>query len=271
MTTKHHKGDIQIAKRKEVTDGPDRLYDVGLTLIHPFHGEDQRFELHWNHWVHLPEILRNKLKIIVVDDHGTPSIESLITDEKKEQINFDFSLYRITDDLKWSTPAALNLGLMSADTPWTLIMDSDCLFEAEEFAKVFALKPWQEIGYKFERKRITTDPHLAKTTRYLPCTILQHKDIFLAVNGFDEDFIGTNSGGYGFFDNHYDSKVYDAGFRQRYLTEPIVTEYMQDQVGLKVQRRTQDMDTNRRLMYQKWNDEVPNNMKILNFNWKRII
>jgi hypothetical protein len=260
--------DTPLAKPSDL-DGSQMLWTTGLSLIHPFFGEEKRFEIQWNHWASLPEPMRQRLDIIVVDDHGTPPIHDLITPEMKESINFNLSVYRILDNLKWSTPCALNLGLMAASTAWTLIMDSDCLFEEEELTKLLNLKPRRDTCYKFARNRITENEQWSQNIRYLPCTMLQHKDMFLEINGFDEDFVGTWSNGYGFFDNHFDGKQWDIGRRQVYLDTVIATEYMDDMVGERVGRSTDDMKVNRRLMYQKWKGEVPNSQKMLRFNWAR--
>ena len=41
-----------------------------------------------------------KLNIVIVDDHGTPSISELLTPSKRKHCNFNLVVYRIEDDLK---------------------------------------------------------------------------------------------------------------------------------------------------------------------------
>ena len=95
------------------------------------------------------------------------------------------------------------------------------------------------------------------------------------MGGFDEDLTGEFGGGYGFFDNHYDGKTLDAGYKQRYYGKslgnyPIATEYMEDEVGRKAQRKYKDMDHNKRLMYDKWNGKKENAKDMLRFKWEQV-
>jgi glycosyltransferase involved in cell wall biosynthesis len=217
--------------------------------------------------------VKDNLSIILVDDHGTPSAKSLLTPSVVKRCNFDLTVYEIEDDLHHNTPGALNLGMMAASTDWILIMDSDCSFDPETMERLMAYKPMDGWLYKFDRNRITDDPKLKANTRYLPCTMLMQRKIFLSVNGFDEDFTGARSGGYAFFDNHFDSKVYNAGWnmgRASLKSDLIATEWMEDVVGIKVPRTDKEQLINRKLMYAKMADTKLENHKILRFAWKRV-
>ena len=260
--------DVPMIKSDDL-DGPESLWNSRLTLIHPFFGEAKRFELQWKNWLRYSPDNREKLDIIIVDDCGTPPVHDMITNEMKRDINFNLTVYRVLDDLKWSTPCALNLGLMAAQTSWTLIMDSDCMFDNRQMFHLLNLKPKPDIQYKFKRNRITNNPDWAKNNRYLPCTMLQHKDLFLDVGGFDEDFTGSFSGGYGSFDNHYDAKVHDAGYKLRYINTVVATEYMDDVVGARIARSKGHMNLNKNIMYDKWNGKRPNSQDMLRFKWAR--
>lgn len=250
--------------------GPHNLFQMGLTLIHPFWGEKERFDRLWDNWHSFAPEIKEALEIVLVDDHGNPSVMDMLTNSKRKRIDINLSIYRILDDMKWSTPCALNLGLMVSATPWSLIMDSDCTFLPDDMYELMKLCPRPEVIYKFERNRITEDSHLKKTTRFLPCTMLQHKDLFLGVNGFDEDFCGSLSGGYGFFDNHYDGKTNVWAGAPHRVTRIKATEWMEDVVGPKVQRHKSHEKVNRKLMYAKWDGAVSNAKDMLRFRWERV-
>lgn len=261
-------GEVHQAKPEDL-NGKLSLWEKRITLIHPFFGEEERFKVQWKNWLSWDLHDRSRVDIIIVDDCGTPGISDLITEDMKKELDFNLTVYRIIDNLKWSTPCALNLGIMAAQTEWTLVMDSDCLFDPENLKKLLNLKPKEDYHYKFVRNRVTNNEDWAKNTRYLPCTMLQRKDLFLDVGGFDEDFTGSFSGGYGFFDNHFDSKLRAAGYSLKYLSDIVATEYMDDFVGVRVARDKEHEKINKKLMYDKWNENIPDSRKMLRFNWIR--
>ena len=251
-------------------EGDSSLYTERLTLIHPFFGEVERFKLLMETWKSYPREIKDKLDIIIVDDCGTPSVKSLLTPSVTKRINFNLKVYEIEDDLKHNTPGALNLGVMVALTPWVLIMDSDCTFNAAAMQQIMEYKPVEGTIYKFNRLRITDNDHWAKNQRFLPCTMLMHKNIFLDVNGFDEDFTGARSGGYAYFDNYYDWKIRKEGYNILVIREIIATEWMEDVVGPKIYRTDAELMINKKIMYGKQKTEIPNNNNIMQFAWKRV-
>lgn len=246
------------------------LYDRGLTLIHPFWGERLRFEKQFECWRSFPEVIKDNLKIILVDDHGKIPVHEMITPNYAKHIDFDITVYRIKDNLRYSTPCALNLGIMCASTPWVLIMDSDCLFEAEEMDKVMSLGVRHGWQYKFDRLRVTDDEEKKKNTRFLPCTNLMERENVIKVMGFDEDFTGEWSGGYGFFDNQFDNKWVADGFHIGKIKWVTAIEYMEDQVGPCVARdHSAHHRINKRIMYEKDAGRCSRRDNMLNFSWKR--
>jgi hypothetical protein len=253
--------------------GSTSVRDLGLTLLHPFFGEPKRFELLVENWSNYPQRIKDELQIIMVDDHGAPSLKSLITPEVEKKLEgVHLTVYRIEDDLKHNTPGSLNLGFMLAATPYILTMDSDCTFLPGAMEKVMELKPMKDWMYKFDRLRVTENEDWAKNTRYLPCTMLMHKDMFLDINGFDEDYTGTRSGGYGFFDTHFDYKIEQHPDYHIGRANPgiVVTEWMSDVCGDFVPRTYDEDRVNRKLFYQKRDGDAPLNNEILRFAWKMV-
>jgi hypothetical protein len=188
------------------------------------------------------------------------------------------SIYRITDDLQYNTAGALNLGSTEAKTDFIFHMDSDCAIEVDMMDRVMKLKPEKNFIYKFRRNRITDDVDRKKNVRWLPCANLLHKDVYNAVGGFDEDFTGSRSGGYGFFDNHFDHKILQKGFIRAVIDGIIVTEYMESlnedratgPLGVGVHRTGDQNKTNKRLYRHKQMDASLNNYDILRFKWEKV-
>ena len=211
--------------------GTKTLRKLGLTVVHPFFGEEERLKLLMNNWAEWSVDVKQHVNLILVDDHGTPSIEDLLTPAFRNSCDLNLSVYRILDDLSWNTPGALNLGFMTAATPWILTMDSDCTFDAATMQRLLDFKPDKQDVYSFQRLRVSKDETLVENQRVLPCTILIHKDTFLNVNGFDEDFTGAWSGGYGIFDNSFWQSCVDAGYNSVRQPGYVATEWMTDVCG----------------------------------------
>ena len=260
----------------QLPSGPNPLYDQGLTLIHPYFGEVKRFNhMYNNYWNKYSDKIKNSLQIILVDDHGIPPIHSLMKDR---DCDFNLEIYRISDDLKYNTAGALNVGSIESDTEFILQMDSDCAIEPDMMDKLMRVAPEYGYLYKFRRNRITNDPERKKLTRWLPCANLLHKQMFREVNGFDEDFTGSRSGGYGFFDNHFDHKILEAGYARAVIDGIVVTEYMETLVedkpvgplGVGVYRTNDQNQINKKLYRAKQKDPTLNNPNILNFRYEKV-
>lgn len=250
--------------------GPS-LEELGLTIVHPFYNEKERFLVQLENWKAMSDRAKDTVHIVIADDSSNPPVHSFIPEGSK--LDFNLDIYRIEEDLKWNTPGALNLGIVERETEWVLIMDSDCLLQPEELDKLLTLRPNKDYNYWFERKRITDNPDRVKVTRFLPCSILFHEDAFITVGGFDEDFTGARSGGYGFFDNYFAMRLNETCAPKRLIKDIFITEYMEDKVGPNIQTRTgvqadTHHRTNKKLMYAKVNGTKKQNFAILRFDWE---
>lgn len=248
------------------------LYGKGLTIVHPYYGEEARFNyMYDNYWSKYPDNIKSTVRIFIGDDCGSPSVANMMRGRCPD---FDMRIFRITDNLKYNTPGALNLASTHVNTDYMLQMDSDCVMDTENLDKLLKCAPSPNHFYKFRRKRITADPVKAAYTRWLPCANLLNKQAFQAVHGFDEDFTGERSGGYGFFDNHFDHKLLKAGYKRAVIDGIIVTEYMEQfatdsngPLGVGVFRTEGHQRTNKRLYRAKQRGDVPESKEMLRFNW----
>lgn len=258
--------------------GDKPLYEQGLTIIHPYFGEVKRFNfMYENYWSKYPQAIKDKLTILIVDDFGTPPIHTLMSGRSPD---FKLVIWRIMDDLKYNTPGALNLGSVKAETNQIFQMDSDCAMETDMLDSLMKLAPLPLHMYKFRRNRITNDPKKKLLTRYLPCANLMDKQTFECVGGFDEDFTGSRSGGYGYFDNHFDFVARKKAIIGRAVIDGIiVTEYLESLVenkptgpqGVGVHRTTFDQKVNRKLLRAKQTAyPVMDNKEILRFKYEKV-
>ncbi len=167
--------------------GDKTLRELGLTLIYPCFGQEKRIFRLLKVWDAWSEDVKEHVSIILVDDHGTPSIEDLLADRT---MDYNLSVYRIQDDLEYNLPGALNLGIMVAFTPWVLTMDTDYSFEPVVMQRLLDFKPHQQEVYSFFLDTVIAGIHQASDTRVHTNIFLLHKDVFTDLNGFDEDFSG---------------------------------------------------------------------------------
>jgi len=257
------------------------LRESRLTIMHPYYNDESRLKYLTGCWAEWSPQQQDAVDVVLVDDGSKTPIH--------EAMNFDLApiknitLYRITEDLKYNTPGALNLGFYRAPTDWVLTMDTDCVIMAENLDKLLNIEPNPAWMYQFERERITMDDRLRRIKRWqiLGCALLVHKDLYTNVGGFDEDFTGERSGGYGHFDTDFTHKV---GKLNRYIfrhdapSHPIIHEYMEDIVGPNIQTKTNDtegqrqtkIETNNRLRKDKYLGRVPRSREHLRFKWKKV-
>ena len=254
--------------------GQQTLFEQKLTIVHPFYNDETRLIKQVEAWSEYETHIKKAIQFILVDDGSQNPLHKQIEKiELPPDLNLD--VYRIDEDLKWNTPGALNLGIEKATTDWILIMDSDCLLDNSNLKWITKLRPDLGFMYRFNRQRITNLESLKGHERFLGCTILFSKATFLDVGGFDEDFTGKWSGGYGFFDNEFVQSVLEKGYMQGVLQGPKVTEYMEDIVGPNVQQRTGvRASTHHRINKILWGEKkkgkIPRVTKRLRFEWEKV-
>ena len=281
----------RMKERKELDPegrGDKSLRELGLTLMHPFFGEEQRMLKMFDIWDDWSDDVKDEVQLILIDDHGTPSVEEMFSDRI---VDYNLSVYRIQDDLKFNVPGALNLGMMMAATPWILTMDSDCAFKPDVMQRLLDFKPDRGEFYSFYRERITEGSFKGEefldNIKVLPCTILLHKDQFIAVNGFDEDFTGTWSTqymdqlkyrsdlerieGFGYFDNAFVHRINGEGYRYIQQHGYLVTEWMPDLVGKNTVYGGRERTFNRRVWRYKQLGHIPFSTDMLRFKWERVM
>jgi hypothetical protein len=255
----------------------------GISLIHPFYNDEKRLELQIENWMTWPDEICKLVDVTLIDDHSKNPLK--IEKKKWKQLRnkgLQVRIFRIEDDLKWNTPGALNLGFTVAPKRWILTMDSDCFFDAENIKKLMDFRPRTDRIHKFKRKRFgTTEPaNWLNNERFLPCTMLMQAEVYWRVGGFDEDFTGAYSGGYGFFDTYFDRCAKELGYLRAVVEGIIAGEWLPSVSGDPVfpdliknpssVRGT--FHINKVLMHEKVNsvDFKNRESKILRFRWRQI-
>lgn len=249
-----------------------KLREMGLSICHPFYNDKPRLEHHIRNWERYSEDDMKALSFVLVDDG---SKEPLITWTDFSKVNVPrLSIYQIMQNLKWNTPGALNLCITQAPTEWVIIMDSDCLLHPEDLNRLLDQEPDPDTFWLFRRNRISDNENClnAKKGALLPCSILMTKTAYHKLGGFDEDFTGERSGGYGFFDSDFTNRAKRQA-KLRHIEGVVIQEYMEDIVGPNVhtRERVRNKDKiNKKIWYAKISGELPRNRELLRFPWKKV-
>lgn len=243
------------------------LYELGFTIVHPFFNEKKRFDLQFSKWIQWSEKVKSTVHLVVVDDCSDPSLKSTLAMSVMKRLDLNLQILRIIDDLKWNTPGALNLGITQAPTDWVFIMDSDCLLEPDMIEKLLNFRPNPNYVYTCCRNRITEDPVKQLVTYPPTCSLLFTKELFYQIGGFDEDFTGSRSGGYGFFDWDFILRFPEP---RKVIKDIIISEYLEvvPSVQLRTNTSGDNLKINKRLLRAKQDGRTMRNKQILNFSWE---
>ena len=263
------------------------LRESGLTLMYPCFGQEKRISKLLKVWDEWSDDVKDHVQINLIDDHGTPSIEEMLSNRT---MDYNISVYRIKDDLPYNIAGALNLGMMLAATPWILTMDTDYSFQPDVMQRLLDFKPNKKEVYGFFLDRAI--PHELPERNVHTTTFLLHKDTFIDLNGFDEDLTGKWSNelqpklrglglldpkfpkdiqGYGYEDNLFLHKLKEAGYEYVLPQEYVATEWLDDAAD----EHKEYADINRKLcrciFNAKKRGEIPFSKNMLRFKWKRVI
>ena len=266
--------------------GYETLREAGLTLMYPCFGQEKRISKLLQGWDAWSDDLKEHVQIILIDDHGTPSIEDMLSDKTAD---YNLSVYRIQDDVKYNMPGALNLGMMVASTPWILTMDTDYSFPLDVMQRLLDFKPAQGEVYSFFLDRVTDGVHVARDMKVHTNTFLLHRDMFIDLNGFDEDFSGKWSHelqpvlnelgrlpagfskatqGYGYHDCAFIYKLKSAGYMYVQQRGYIATEWVDDK---NTGYTKAELRLGRGMYYAKLQGQLPFSTDMLRFKWRRVI
>lgn len=128
--------------------------------------------------------VRDRLAMVVVDDHGTPPQ----TLPQWLRVMFDCRLYRVDRQIHWNQMGARNLGVREAPTPWVVLLDPDMVIELGVARKLLMATMRMTPGQVLK-------PNLRYTNNKMdgssPNVYVIHKADFDRVGGYDEDYAGN--------------------------------------------------------------------------------
>ena len=158
---------------------------------------------------HFSKMSLEDVEILIMDDGSDPPLMTSVKFVPKDYIRF----YETGDDRAWSQPCARNTGAMIADSPRLLMTDIDHVLsrEAIEFCKesdadkVVFPRFWAVLdgnGNLRQETDILFDYGLSEelyeqrglAAGHHANTFMINKDVFMALEGYDEKFCGKYGG-----------------------------------------------------------------------------
>jgi hypothetical protein len=160
-------------------------------LIYPYYENPLMLERQVENWNRIHGELRDKIKVILVDDHSIkhPAL-SIFETCKAPKV-----LARFSEPGIWGMHEARNLGakLAGKDDVWMFMSDIDLVITPEMLYSLLSKKLDTSNTYTFDRVMAPgMTPH-----RYHCNSFLVQRQHYWFINGYDVDFTGTFGGGYG--------------------------------------------------------------------------
>lgn len=158
-----------------------------LNVVMSVYGQPEMLGLNLDTIASYEDDVLDLLTIIVVDDAGEPPVDEAFC---KRFPGVNLHVFRILDDIPWNQPGGRNLGMHRADPQWTVMLDPDMVFSQTQMRKLMT------AAGKMRRREVLRYGlrHMNEPERAVdmssPNTYLIHREDFLAVGGYDEDYSG---------------------------------------------------------------------------------
>lgn len=213
------------------------------------------------HYAQYEEGLLAKIHFIIVDDCSPLEVRI------PADITLNYSLFRISTDIRWNQAGARNLGVVYAPCPKIILSDSDHVFPEALFRKILCSSVPRRTLFKFRREnaqgqRIKSAYNIFYTS----------KALFFAALGYDETFCGH----YGYEDVFFrevhqkiGTRVKSFSWNTRIVAPDIDREHSYHSLIRETKINKLLLDTKRRVM----SDQGPyasHSGLFLNFNYHKV-
>ncbi|QIE60462.1 glycosyltransferase family 2 protein [Rasiella rasia] len=204
------------------------------------------------------DVLR-QIHFVFVDDHSNPPLQI------PTQINLNYTLLRITENIPWNQAGARNLGVTYAKSDYVILTDIDVVFPETLLERLLNFELPADAIFKFK-----TICNLQPVVPHFN-TFFTSKKVFWKSNGVDEAF----SGAYGFEDLYfyYLQKALGTKFYVHSASNIVYREHTQNKLTLH-NHLSRDKGRNQKLYEEKMSElkhlENPLDARstiYLNFGW----
>ena len=195
-----------------------------LRIVYPYYNNPQMLELQVENWSRFEGEFRDKVRIIVIDDHSKVSPVPIL-----EKCKAPVRCYRVAADWPWNMHQARNIGAKEAckkeENFWMFMSDIDIMLTPEAAYTMMDRELNPNRHYTMER---TFAPDFMERKTHVNTFLVKH-NAFWQVNGYDLDLSPIGGGGYG-GDNQF----------RRQLAVVAPEEHMEDVVLIGYGRRSRD-------------------------------
>lgn len=177
-------------------NGQAAAFNDGVTIVMPYYDNGGMLLQHLAAWEDYPAALRDRVKVIVVDDGSpkAPAVEVLRAAGYRDRdaggaglpVPLNLRIYRIKTDIPWNQDGARNLAMKRTDTVWAFMTDMDHLLPASQIAPLLALDAQPRRMY-MPVQYLTDGTSLGRPH---PNSFLLRVADFWGMGGYDEDFAG---------------------------------------------------------------------------------
>jgi hypothetical protein len=230
-------------------------------LVFLYYDNPQMLEVQLECWNTYRGVLAQPPRILVIDDGSPKTFAADIV--RKKKLKLPIQVYRIKEDIPWNFTGARNLGCHQAEG-WIYISDIDTLLPAEAAKTLFESQPLDPQCFYMPR-RIWL-PTGAEAEQAI-VNLLFHKDKYLAIGGYDEDYAGN-----------YGREETDFFRRLRRVAKKVVRTDVTIEVvpprlvpDARTTGRLRDKTHNAKVFEQKEAAGFPTPVNPLRFSWERAL
>jgi len=231
------------------------------SMVFLYYDNPRMLEMQMDCWSTYSGVLARPPRILIIDDGSPKTAAADIVRRCKHKL--PLRVFRIKEDIPWNFAGARNLGCHQAEG-WIYISDIDTLLPAEEAKTLFESQPLDPQCFYMPKRLKMRSGTIAKQALV---NLLFHKDQYLAVGGYDEDYAG-----------HYGREETD--FYRR--LQRIAAKVERDDVTVKVvplrlvpdahtTGRSRDKTHNAKVFAEKEAAGFPNPVNPLRFSWERAL
>ena len=199
-----------------------------IDIVYTYYNGINLLEKYIDHWNNNFNDVKHKINFILIDDHSDESCKAINIVQKMD-INFNFQLYHVDDNILWNEMGARNLGGSISTSDTLLFLDWDHLITQELIHEIFTWPFDEKHMYLFHRKKYKNhmplwepgqfnnwlqENKLISTpgTKNVPVRsgFCLTRKLWEDVGGFDEDFAGN----YGKYDRMFRTNVKNHGVKE---------------------------------------------------------
>lgn len=168
-----------------------------VSLITCYYNQPKMLGRQLQCWSEYPEPVRQRFRIIIVDDASQSPAEPII-----RASGLPVELYRIDQDIPWNMHGACNLGAHVGEG-WLLRIDIDHVLLAAEAQRLLDFRPKPKVWYRFNREwaKPSADGYETGWRKPHVNSFLLHRDLYWRAGGYDEDYAGIYTGDTDFHEN----------------------------------------------------------------------